>query len=214
VIPTIAPYLLPLFLTTFAERFPKVNIIVKEMATAQIQQALKLRTLDVGILALPLDDGDLVEVALYSEPFLVYDCGEKKNPTKISINKLDYSKLWILQEGHCLRNQVRQICELSNQHLNSNIHFESGSMDSLLRFTKASKGVTIIPYLASLDLPQAEQDNLIEFKHPTPVRSVGLLTHKFFVKKRILNDLQEMIKESVSGLIPISENLKVLRPDE
>ncbi len=214
IIPTIAPYLLPLFLTEFASRFPKVNIIVIEMTTAQIQEALKIRTLDIGLLAIPLDDDELVEQELYSEPFLVYDCREGKSESKISVDNLDYSKLWLLQEGHCLRAQVYQICEMSNQNPKSNINFEfeSGSMDSLLRFTKASKGVTIIPYLGSFDFPMEEQGNLVEFEHPIPVRSVGLLTHKYFVKKQILKVLQEVIQQSVSDKIPVSDNLKVIRP--
>lgn len=214
IIPTVAPYLLPLFLTDFADRFPKVNIIVKEMTTNQIREALKLRTLDVGLLAIPLEDEELIEHELYSEPFLVYDCREVKSKTKISVNNLDYSKLWLLQEGHCLRTQVSQICEMSNQNPKSNINFEfeSGSMGSLLRFTKASKGITIIPYLASLDFSKEDQANLIEFKKPIPVRSVGLLTHKFFVKNKMLKELQEVIQEAISDLIPEDKYLKVMKP--
>ena len=214
IIPTVAPVLLPLFLTKFASLFPKVNIIVKEMTTVQIQESLKLRTLDIGLLAIPLGDEELVEHELYSEPFLVYDCSEKKSKAKISVDNLDYSKLWLLQEGHCMRAQVYQICELSNQNPKSNVNFEfeSGSMGSLLQFTKASKGITIIPYLASLDFSIEDKGNLVEFEHPIPVRSVGLLTHTFFVKKQLLKGLQETIQQAVSGLIPETKNLKVMRP--
>lgn len=214
IIPTIAPYLLPLFLAEFASRFPKVNIIVKEMTTAQIREDLKIRTLDIGLLAIPLDDDELVEQELYAEPFLIYDCREKKSKSKISVNNLDYSKLWLLQEGHCLRTQVYQICEMSSQNPKSDINFEfeSGSMDSLLRFTKASKGVTIIPYLGTIDLPMEDQENLVEFEYPIPVRSVGLLANKFFVKKKMLKELQKIIIQSVSGLIPMTDDLNVIRP--
>lgn len=214
IIPTVALYLLPLFLTKFAHRFPNVTIIIKELTTTQIQQELKIRTLDIGLLALPLHDDELIEQELYSEPFLAYDCRGEKSRSKISVNNLDYSKLWLLQEGHCLRTQVYQICELSNQNPKSNVNFEfeSGSMGSLLSFTKASKGITIIPYLASVDFSAEDKANLIEFKDPVPVRSVGLLTHKFFVKKQLLKALQEIIKESVSELLPVSEKLTVIKP--
>ncbi|MEX1189340.1 MAG: LysR substrate-binding domain-containing protein [Bacteroidia bacterium] len=214
IIPTVAPYILHLFLSKFASRFPKVRIIVKEMTTAHIQEALKIRALDVGIAALPLNDQELLEYELYSEPFWVYDCRQEQSKSKISIDKLDYSNLWLLQEGHCLRSQVYQICELSNKHSKSNINFEfeSGSMSSLLRFTRASKGITIIPYLATLDLPLTECCKLIEFQAPIPARSVGLLTHKFFVKKQLLIALQETIKQSVLGLIPVGESHKVMNP--
>ena len=214
IIPTIAPYLLPLFLQKFASKFPNVTIIVKEMTTDQIRKSLKKRTLDIGLLAIPVGDDELIEHELYIEPFLVYDCREGRKKLKISINNLDYSKLWLLQEGHCLRTQVHQICELSNEKANSNVNFkfESGSMDSLLRFTKANKGLTIIPYLASLDFPLEDRCNIVEFKSPTPVRSVGLLTHKFFVKKRLANELQNIIQESVKDLIPEDKKVSVIKP--
>jgi len=214
VIPTVAPYLLPLFLTKFASRFPKIKIVIKEMTTAQIQPALKERTLDIGLLAVPLEDDELVEQELYSEPFLVYDCRDEKSEYEISINNLDYSKLWLLQDGHCLRTQIFQICELSNLSAKKNVNFEfeSGSMGSLLNFTKASKGITIIPYLASFDLSLEDKRNIIEFTQPIPVRSIGLLTHKFFVKKQLAKVLQEIIQESVRDLIPKVNTSKVISP--
>ncbi len=215
IIPTIAPYLLPLFLPIFAKKFPQIKIIAQEIPTAQIIDSLKNRSLDIGILALPVLETDLVEEELYVEPFLIYDCRSKRPSNKISVEDLDYSKLWLLQEGHCLRTQVYQICEQSSRSVKEdwNIEFESGSMDSLLRFTKANKGMTIIPYLASLDFGEEGQQHVVSFKSPVPSRSVGLLTHKFFVKKRLAIELQQVIKESIKELLPILEDgVEVVRP--
>lgn len=216
IIPTIAPYLLPLFLTQFSNRFPKIQIVVKEMTTSQIQHALKIRTLDIGILAIPLEDNDLEEQELYTEPFLVYDCTTEKKIAKISVDNLDYSKLWLLEEGHCMRAQVHQICELSSQNPKNEVKFkfESGSMGSLLRFTKASSGITILPYLSTLDFSEEEKMKLVEFERPVPLRSVGLLTHKYFVKKQLARGLKEIICKAVLDLIPPNENGKVVKPIE
>ncbi len=214
IIPTISPYLLSLFLPEFARKFPRVKIIVRELTTAQITASLKDRSLDIGLLAIPIKDNELVERELYLEPFLVYDCRDEKKASKISINDLDYSKLWLLQEGHCLRTQVHQICEQSNQCSNYEINFkfESGSMDSLVRFTKANKGITIMPYMALLDFPKEEKKNIVEFKSPIPSRSVGLLTHKFFVKKRLANELQKTIQQSISKLMPKIKKTEIIEP--
>jgi LysR family hydrogen peroxide-inducible transcriptional activator len=214
IIPTVAPYLLPLFLKDFAQCFPQVKIIVKEMPTAQITDSIKNRTLDIGILALPILDEELVEQELYVEPFLVYDCRSGQEQTRISINNLDYSNLWLLQEGHCLRTQVFQICERSNELHKSeiNFEFESGSMDSLLRFTKSNKGMTIIPFLASIEFPEADKRSLVEFIPPVPSRFVGIITHKFFVKKRLANELQKIIQHAVSKLIPDVKMTDILQP--
>jgi LysR family hydrogen peroxide-inducible transcriptional activator len=214
IIPTTAPDLLPLFLSKFASDFPKIKMIVQELTTLEIQKALKNRMLDVGILAIPLEDDELVELNLYSEPFLFYDCSTEKIKSTIAIQELDYSKLWLLEEGHCLRTQVQNICELSDksQEKHVNIEFKAGSLDSLLRFTKASKGVTILPYLASLALSKSDQKKLIPFKFPTPVRSIGLVTHKHFVKKQLLNQLQAIIQQVILPLIPKNHSTKQVNP--
>jgi len=214
IIPAVAPYLLPLLLSKFANRFPNVNIIVKEMTTSQIQEALKNRSVDIGLLAIPLADNDLVERELYKDPFLVYDCSGNKINSKIFVENLDYSKLWLLEEGHSLRTQVFQICELSSQNSKRNLkfEFESGSMGSLLNFTKASKGITIIPYLASLGFPTDDLISLVEFDHPISVRSVGLITHKFFVKEQLAKELQKTIQESVKRFIPEIIDSQMMKP--
>ncbi|TCI85112.1 LysR substrate-binding domain-containing protein [Tenacibaculum sp. M341] len=214
IIPTIAPYLLPLFLTDFASLFPKVKIIVKEMTTSNIKKSIKNRTLDIGILALPLEDNSLNEINLYSEPFLLYDCSGEIANSKVSVNNLDYSKLCLLQEGHCLRTQVQRICDLSSQVLKSNINFEfeSGSMDSLLRVTETRKGMTILPLLAAIDLPEKHQKRLVEFKFPVPARNVGLVTNKFFVKKKLLRELKKVILKATSKHLPVSGEFTVLKP--
>lgn len=215
IIPTIAPYLLPLFLNDFTDTFPNIKLIVKEMTTSEIQKSLKIRSIDIGILALPLEDQELDEIDLYSEPFLLYDCSGEISNSKISVNNLDYSKLCLLQEGHCLRTQVQRICDLSDQCATRevNFEFESGSMDSLFRVTKVRKGMTILPYLASKDLPEDMRKKLIEFNAPIPIRKVGLITHKFFVKKKLLVKLKDLIQNSVSSYIPSTgEEHTLLKP--
>ena len=119
-----------------------------------------------------------------------------------------------LEEGHCLRTQVQNICELSDksQEKQVNIEFKAGSLDSLMRLTKACKGVTILPYLASLSLSKSEQKKLIPFKLPTPIRSIGLVTHKYFVKKKLLSQLQVTIRQVVAPLIPNNSSIKQFKP--
>jgi LysR family hydrogen peroxide-inducible transcriptional activator len=214
VIPTIAPDLLPLFLLKFAEEFPKVKMIVQEMTTAEIQKALKSRALDVGILAIPLVDADLIELELYKEPFMMYDWSANVKKETIAIKELDYSKLWLLEEGHCLRTQVQHICELSNDsgEKNLNIEFKAGSLGSLLRFTKANKGITILPYLSALELSEIDREKLTPFTNPVPARSVGLVTHRHFVKMKLLEKLQEIIQQTVTSYFPLDLETTILKP--
>ncbi len=204
IIPTIAPYLLPLFLSDFAKKFPKVKLIVSEMTTSNIQRSLKSRAIDIGILAIPLVDPQLNEIELYEEPFLVYDCHSAKVRKTTSVEDLDFANLWFLEDGHCLSTQVKQICELSSEAPNKNVNFQfkAGSLDSLMRFTKANKGITILPFLLSSELKKSEKNRLISFSNPVPVRKVGLITHKHFVKKKLLLEMERTIKQLVLPILP------------
>ena len=214
IIPTIAPYLLPLFINDFVTKFPKVNFIIKEMTTEQIQKDLLIRDLDIGILALPLSHKDLSETPIYNEPFLIYDCTENKSRSKRSPTDLDFAKMCLLEEGHCLRTQIYDICQLSagTVHDQANLKFESGSMESLIRITESREGITILPHLSFHSLDEDAKKDIISFKDPVPVRSIGLATHKFFVKKSLKKDLIEAIQKSVASLIPETDSVEVINP--
>jgi len=214
IIPTIAPYLLPLFVNEFSEMFPKVKILVKEMTTSKIQKSILQRDLDIGILALPLHQKELLEYKLYNEPFLVYDCTDDKRQAALSASELNYPKMCLLEEGHCLRTQVYDICELSakSKVQNKNFKFESGSMDTLIKITESRQGMTILPYLASYHLSDQSKKNLINFKVPVPVRTIGLVTHQFFVKNKLQKSLVEIIEKAVKPLIPEVDKERVVNP--
>lgn len=215
VIPTVAPYLLPLFLPEFAERFQNVKVTVQEMTTTAIQKSLKNRSIDIGIAALPLDDGELREVPLYDEPFLIFDCystnSENLNRT---IEDISLSHLLLLEEGHCFRTQVEQICNLSKLRTRKsrNFEFKAGSIDSLVRFAKSYKGITLLPQLAANDLPQEDKPFIKAFAPPVPVRSVGLIVHKHFVKKRMLKDLESIIRGAVARKLKRSVQKQAIKP--
>ncbi|MFQ3597088.1 MAG: LysR substrate-binding domain-containing protein [Chloroherpetonaceae bacterium] len=215
VIPTVAPYLLPLFLTTFTKAFPKLKVVLMEATTAEIISSLNHRTLDVGILAVPLHEENLVEIHLYYEPFLVYDCTLSKRKKFTTAEALDYTKLWLMEEGHCLSTQVKKICDLSHKHSEKplNIEFRAASMDSLLKFTKANLGITIVPYLAANDLQGENETKVVAFAEPTPTRNISLVTHQHFVKKKLLKELQQIIQQAVAPHIPaVGKEKKVIKP--
>lgn len=214
VIPTIAPYLLPLFINEFTERYPKITLHVKELTTAQIRKMLASRSIDIGILALPIADKQLVEDPLYIEPFTVYDCTGEAPKRKITPEDLNFGKMCLLEEGHCLRTQVYDICEMSANILqdDQNLKFESGSMESLIKITESRKGMTILPHLASENLTNSQLGEIVSFKEPVPVRSVGLLTHQYFAKKSLKAPLIEIIQHAVSKKIQSDRRFQIIHP--
>lgn len=206
VIPTIAPFLLPLFLQDFAKKFSNLNIEVREQTTEEIIRQLKSRDLDIGILSIPLKEKELFEVKLYDEPFVFYDAANVSS-SKITVSELDKSTLCLLEEGHCMRNQVVELCDLHKKQGNSKLNFDykAGSIDSLLRFVKANKASTLLPYLAAKELSENEGHALSYFSDPVPFRTVGLVVHRHFVKNKVLEMLKNEILEKLSPVLPEKE---------
>jgi len=215
IIPTVAPFILPEFLNDFANKFPKVNFTVSEMTTEVIIELLLKREIDIGILALPIEHEMLDEIHLYNEPFFLFDCrkGIKTNK-KVNLNSIDFKKFWLLEEGHCLHTQVANICDLKSQVKKENINFDfkTGSIESLTRFVQNNNGITMLPYLSSLSFNAAAKKKVIPFKSPVPVRSIGLLVHKHFVKKKILNLLSDEIQHKIVPLLKNNKNVYVVNP--
>jgi LysR family hydrogen peroxide-inducible transcriptional activator len=202
VIPTIAPFLLPLFLQDFAVKFPNLKIIVREETTAEIERKLKSRELDIGIVSIPLNNKEIEEHRLYDEPFLFFDAVQTSKKS-IKARKIKMENLCLLEDGHCMRTQVLQFCDSLSDQGNSMLNFEykAGSIDSLLRFVKANKASTLLPLLAVRDFSKHEKSHLRNFDSPVPYRSVGLVVHRHFVKKKLLNVLQQEIMQKIAPII-------------
>jgi LysR family transcriptional regulator, hydrogen peroxide-inducible genes activator len=202
VIPTVAPFLLPLFLQDFAAKFPNLSIKVNEETTSEIISKIKFRELDIGIVSIPLDDKDLVEIKLYDEPFVFFNASEVTNKI-ISMKKIKVENLCLMKEGHCMRKQALQLCDFNKKWINTKLNFEynAGSIDSLLRFVKANKASTLLPFLSITDFSKIEKMHVSQFSSPVPYRSIGLVVHRHFVKKKLLEVLQKEITDKVSLIL-------------
>jgi LysR family hydrogen peroxide-inducible transcriptional activator len=197
IIPTAAPYLLPLFVHRFSHKWPKVKLHIKEMTTEQIMNALQAQELDAGILATPLRNENITEHILYYEKFVAYMGKNEKVLRKKQVTAADLQEgeLWLLEEGHCLRNQVLNLCKLKKTNDPQSIQYESGSISTLIKMVNRNGGVTIIPELAIDDLDAHHKKNLRYFREPAPVREMSLVTYKHFAKKAMLAALKNEILE-------------------
>jgi LysR family transcriptional regulator, hydrogen peroxide-inducible genes activator len=207
IIPTLAPYLLPLFLKSFTQKFPHLKIFITEMTTDEIILKLKSNELDMGLLATPLKEPLLKEEHLFYEEFFVYASQSEKLPRKKYLlpGEINVNHLWLLEEGHCLRNQIFNLCELKKQEASmENLHYGAGSIETLINLVDKHDGITIIPKLAVLNLKSAQKDKIREFSNPKPVREISLVVTDSFPRKKLLESLKnEIIKE-----IPFKELVK------
>ena len=160
IIPTLAPYLLPLFLGAFTKKFPSLKLYVQEMVTDDIIAKIKAGEIDMGLLARPLREPQIAEHILFYEEFFAYASLSEKLPQKKYLlpKEIDPSHLWLLEEGHCLRNQVFNLCELKKQSTQSeNLHYEAGSIETLINLVDRHNGITIVPQLSVLNLKSSQK---------------------------------------------------------
>lgn len=200
IIPTVAPYLLPAFLPSFLEKYPDIRLHITELTTEAIISRLKHQQLDAAILATPLNDPSLFEHPLYEEEFVVYASPDQPLLQKKFVTPEDIQsyQLWLLEEGHCLRTQVINLCELKyGDHNENRVEYAAGSVETLKKMVDIGQGVTILPQMAIADLTDEEHTRLRFFKPPAPVREISLVTHRYFARERLLNALKEHIKSSV-----------------
>jgi len=200
IIPTVSPYILPKILHGFVEKYPQVKLIVWEQTTENIIQQLKLGTLDCGILSTPLHESTLTEIPVFYENFVAYTSKNSKLSKKKSINPedIDIEEIWVLNEGHCMREQVLNICQ-RRRATQGFKHFEynTGSVETLKRMVDQNNGATILPELALADLTDKQLDRVRYFKSPEPAREVSIVIQRNFLKRRMIDALKAEILEFV-----------------
>jgi LysR family transcriptional regulator, hydrogen peroxide-inducible genes activator len=198
IIPTLAPYLLPLFLEKFTTTYPAVNLIVEEMQTQKIIKMLKEDKIDAGILVTPLNHKGIVERPLFNDPFLAYLA--PKHPllslSQVSDKDLSLDDIWLLNEGHCFRDQAIEICKRvkGKGTKNKNLTFESGNLETLKRLVDQNFGYTLLPSLAILGMSANEQKKKVRFfKSPAPIREVSVVYSRNYLKKSIIEALHKKV---------------------
>ncbi len=200
IIPTVSPYILPKILHGFVEKYPQVKLIVWEQTTESIIQQLKNGTIDCGILSTPLHEGNLKEIPVFYENFVAYVSKNSKLSKKknISPEDIDMEEIWVLNEGHCMREQVLNICQ-RRKSTKGFQHFEynTGSVETLKRMVDQNNGATILPELALADLSDRQLDKVRYFKSPEPAREVSIVVQNNYLKKRMIDALKNEILELV-----------------
>ena len=205
IIPTLAPYLLPLFLYNLLKNNPQLKVKISELNTNQIVEQLEKDHLDVGILATPINIEGMKEYPLFYEKLVVFVSDKETTLKKKFIlpEEIDVNRLWLLEEGHCLRSQMMNLCELRKKNTDfSNLEYEAGSIESLLKIVEMNNGITVVPELAVINFSEKRKSQIREFKAPVPVREISLVTYRHFVKTKLLEVLADEIKTGVDAFLP------------
>lgn len=199
IIPTLAPYLLPQVIAAMMEKYPALKLLIWEYTTDDIIHHLKTGVLDCGLLATPLAEESIIEDPLFYENFVTYISKNSKLIKKKTIDPedLESENIWLLNERHCMRAQVLNICRSTQENRLQGLTYNTGSVETLIKMVDLNNGATIIPELALAELSNKQLSKIRPFKSPEPVREISLITHKNFIKKRMLNAFKEEIMEVV-----------------
>lgn len=197
VIPTLSPFIIPLFISNFTKKYPKVNIEIIESKTEEIIELLKSDELDAAILVTPLNENHIYEKVLYYEPFYLFVSPRHELYKRQTIKQedLDLNEIWLLNKGNCFRDQVLNICaKRSERDIQNPINFESGNFETLKNMVLNSTGYTLLPQMAVKQLSPNQKKLVRPFTKPIPTREVALVCSHNTIKQRILNALEQEIK--------------------
>lgn len=214
IIPTIMPTLLPMFLNNFIKKYPKINLIIEELNTKEIIQKLNNGHLDAAIAATPLEEENIKEIVLYFEPFVAYipEGHNSYDKKEIEIEDLKLEEILLLQDGHCFRDGILNLCQNREMVTTKNkFQIESGSFETLIKLANEGLGITLLPYLHTLDLKEKDTFKLKHFKEPKPAREVSLIYPKNELKMHIIDALRSSISGVVRGAITF-QNVQIISP--
>lgn len=212
ILPTLAPYLLHLFIRKFLETYPHVKMEVQEMVTEEIVKKLKNDELDLGIVVTPLEEPGLLEKPLFYEKFYAYFSKghDLLAQEEIRPELIKKEELWVLQQGHCFRDQVLNFCDQSLSG-HKNFHYESGSLEGLRNMVNRYKGLTLLPELATWELSPEEKSRLRPFVGTSPTREVSIILNRNFLKQKLVGLLFKAITEAIPYEMTSKAKGKVVR---
>jgi LysR family hydrogen peroxide-inducible transcriptional activator len=211
IIPTVTSTLLPLFLNIFTKKHKNVKLKIEEFNTETLIDKLVDGSVDCAIAATPLNNDKILERPLFYEPFVAYVPSHHSlsGNKYLEIDDLSNGNLLILQDGHCFRNQVLNLCSLED--LNKEYELRSGSFETLINLSNNGPWMTIIPYLHSNNLSQKDLQNIIPFQDPAPAREISMIYSKSQLKLPVINALMSTISSVIRGQIKYND-IKIMSP--
>ena len=209
VIPSLAPYLLPRILPVLQTRFPELRLELRETQTRQLVDDIKSGALDAAMLALPVREAEIDEIALFEDPFLlaVPASDPRAVTARVAVDEIDQGKLILLEDGHCLRDQALAFCATAARgHTGGGAGtvFGASSLNTVIQMVAAGYGVTLIPQIAADVERRDDRVKFLRLRDPEPGRSIGLVFRRTSPRKADFAALGEVVKESVGTSAPTS----------
>lgn len=208
VIPSVAPYLVPLFIVEMNKKHPNLFIHVHDMLTEELIGALRKEVIDVAILVTPIESKQILTRALYYEEIALYVSSDHSFYTmdKISLEQLNRNEMWMLREGHCFRNQSLNLCGAAEAEQGERrFAFETGSIETLMKMVDLQGGYTLIPEMVISNIPPEKRGGIKWLGGNSPHREVSIAVYRNLSKRRRIQALENTIKSSIpSSMLELS----------
>jgi len=202
-----------MFLKNFIKKYPKVKLKIEELTTEEILARINDGHLDAAIAATPLESDNIKERVLYYEPFVAYvpDNHRLRDKKAIEVSDLEIEDMLLLEDGHCFREGVINLCKTFKDQIDDSFQLESGSIETLIKLSNEGMGMTLLPYLHTLDIREKLSPNLRHFVEPSPAREVSIIYHKSELKMQIINAMHDVISGIIRGAIAFSD-VQIISP--
>lgn len=213
IIPTLAPYLLPLISKDFETSYPEIILDVSELLTSQVISGIMKGDLDAGIIATPTYAAGIDEHPLFYERFFIYgNQSHIQAAEEIDISTIDHRELWLLGEGNCFRDQASDLCKLKEKTYQRRIAYRSNSIDALIRIVDTHGGLTVLPELSLLTLTAEQEESIFRISGHPKAREISMVTTKHYDKAVLLDALKQTICENVPRHMLTKDELDVVDP--
>ena len=214
IIPTLAPFLVPLFADQLQRNYRDFKLDIHELITEKVVNGVRSGDLDVGIISTPVDIYGIQSIPIFYEKFYFYTTENAfSSNLEIDLSEINYKKLWLLEEGNCFRDQINNFCDLNKIRKNKDFVYRSNSIDAMIRMVDSKGGITILPELSTLCLSATQEDN-VKVVHGRPkAREISIIVTKNHDKERLVEKLKEYIQANIPKSMLTSEGLEIVDPE-
>ena len=214
IIPTLAPFLVPLFAEQLQRDYPDFKLDIHEVITEKVLNGVRSGEMDLGIISTPIQVFGIQTIPLFYEKFFFYTTENRSSSNlEIHLSEINYKKLWLLEEGNCFRDQINNFCDLNKIRKNKDFVYRSNSIDALIRIVDTKGGLTILPELSTLCLTAAQEEN-VRMIHGVPkAREISMIVTRHHDKERFINKLKEYIQLNIPRSMLSREGLEIVDPE-
>jgi len=214
IIPTLAPFLVPLFADQMLNDLPKFRMDIHEIITEKVVNGVRSGELDAGIISTPINIYGIEAIPIFYEKFFIYSSDlDYVSELKISLNKIKYENLWLLEEGNCFRDQINNFCDLNKIRKNKQFVYRSNSIDALIRLVDTKGGMTILPELSTLSLSESQEEYVKKIAGKPKAREIAIIVSKNNDKDRYIDKLKYYIQNNIPGTMLSSKGLEIVDPE-